>query len=119
MVAVTKGLTFFVVGNHLGFVINSPELHDNKALIVNVSTCGTMSDQSCLIYIGDHKHIKHLSFVIYRLAMVKTIDEVQTYLSDGRFVMSPEQVKPDVITRAIKGALVSNTIPLDYRKLLD
>ncbi len=84
----------------------------NHIAVANVSSIrGTrLDDHSCLLDVGDHRSIDHLSFVIYRYAILLEVDHVRSGIKNNHYKLSDTLAAP-IESRIIDGALISRFTP--------
>lgn len=103
--------------DHLWIVINDPARHNNRALIVPVSTLRMRSDTTCVLRSGEHPFIRHDSYIRFRAARIALVDEITTLIMARRFKAHQPADAPlvDKIRAAAAAAL---EFPSEYRAWL-
>lgn len=103
--------------DHLWFVIDKPEDHDDVALIVNVSTLRPGAETTCVLSQGEHPFLKHISYVRYSSAREVKVSELQNAVKIG--LLKPHQAASTTLLQKIRaGAWVSPHLPRKLRALL-
>lgn len=116
-----KGRSYFKIDNgekkpHLQFIISDPD-PDDYVLVVNSTTYYNTGreDKSCLLNHGDHKKIKHLSYIAYNWAEEVNITEL---LNDKlkRIIDFQDNLSKEVLIRIQEGAKESKRLPKRFKK---
>lgn len=75
---------------HLHIVINDPVYcpfqNDNVVLLVNISSVypGKYADSTCIISPGSHRFVRHNSWVVYRDAVIRRVEALETDLAQNQ-----------------------------------
>ncbi|MBF0459341.1 MAG: hypothetical protein HQK99_15735 [Nitrospirae bacterium] len=104
---------------HLHIVI---AIHEDQALVVNITTYKPGCDSSCIIITGEHDFIEHDSFVYYagaRLMDLSKITPAKLELLIKRDMIIPKSpASTDLLKKIQEGAKISDALPLKFRTLL-
>lgn len=87
-----KGTLLIPTGgaDHLHVVINDPVYcpfqGDNVVLLVNISSVypGKYADTTCILLPGSHRFVRHDSWVVYREAVIKKVDALETGVAQNQ-----------------------------------
>ncbi len=104
---------------HLTIVMAYCSESERIAIASVTSDRGTRStDSSCLLNPGDHRFIRHPSFVSYTNAEILNIDQIRRGLSTG--ILSLDLTLADsIIHRVITGALESKNTPRGVKRFVE
>ncbi len=118
-----KGRTYFKLDTsngekdpHLRFIISDPD-PDDYVLVVNATTYYNTGreDKPCLLNRGDHKKIKHPSYIAYKWAEEKnTIKLLNDKLN--QIIEFKDNLSEEVLIRIQEGAEKSKLLPKGFRK---
>ncbi len=118
-----QGVTFHAPNEsntdlHLSFILAYCS-KSNRVAMANISTFrGTrLDDDSCLLNLGDHRSIRHLSFVIYRYARLLEVDHMHSSLKSNDYKLS-DTLEAPVVSRVIEGALISKFTPNEVKEFV-
>jgi hypothetical protein len=104
--------------SHLHIVISDPAKSETEIAVVNVTTVrGEEYDPSCVLLPGDHKAIRHESFVGYSRGWVVNLNALKMVFDAGQ-IHRDEEMRPDVLKRVQQGAMSSKATPARIKGLL-
>lgn len=124
-----KGQCFLVPSGpnqylHLFTIIIEPEVlpeRGNHPQVISVNFTSvpdnTLYDTSCLVDIGDHPFIKHLSYVNYRGARCDSYEQIQKLIDKGVFIKK-EPCSDELLQKIINGALISKMISREFKDII-
>lgn len=72
-------------------------------------------DATCILNSGDHKFIKHDSFIVYAKMRDEQTDKLLKAVKEGTFI-GHEPLSDDVFNKIIQGVKTSEFTPLKYLK---
>lgn len=99
---------------HLRIVISDPN-ENNEFLTVSVDTLRSeYQDKSCVIEPGEHKFIRHKSFVNYKYARVISFAKIVNGEKAGLFIRK-ENVSAELLLRIQNGAKISRNLRNEFR----
>jgi hypothetical protein len=90
---------------HLWVVIAGPT-SDGLVVMVNCTTKRTISDDACILEVGDHPFIEHESTINYRMGQMVSDEQLDSWRQRGILQMR-KPVSPGVLQRIQEGALDS------------
>ena len=104
---------------HLRFIISNPD-RDNKALVVNMTSCdnNVRDDESCVLEVGDHPCVCNRSYIKYSKSKMLDLSKLNTELqkNPGDIV---EPISDRILKRIQKGAKKSKMLPDKFFKFFD
>jgi hypothetical protein len=72
-------------------------------------------DATCILSAGDHKFIKHVSFIVYAKMRDEQTDKLLNAVKEGTFI-GHEPLSDDVFNKIIQGVTTSEFTPPKYLK---
>ena len=79
-------------------------------LLVNISSFYDGCDRTCLLDVGDHPFVKHLSYVFYAQAKISKADQIQRGFNNNVLIPQPDMAI-QVFKRVEAGITVSPDTP--------
>ena len=105
-------------GVHLWVVVSDPAKDSQRVLIVNMTTVrNRFHDPACVLNAGDHREVKHQTYMNYRDSRIVRNSALEAQLSTGQIAVN-EKVSECVLDRIRRGAASSDYIPMAHRELL-
>jgi len=105
-------------GKHLWFVISDPNRNSGFALIVNMTTFRSGSEDCCVLQQGEHPGVDCRSAINYlkaRNVSVEKIEQAHTMRPDC--LVFGERADMDLIIKILQGALESKRISPECRDI--
>ena len=109
--------------DHLHIVINDPvhcPFHaDNVVLLVNISSVytGKYADATCILSPGSHRFVKHDSWVVYRDAVIRKVDAIETGVAQQQ-IRTHDPFHPDQFLRIREGFDASPDVKIKIARFL-
>ncbi|WP_037243959.1 hypothetical protein [Rhodopirellula baltica] len=107
-------------GGHLWIVISDPKLDHRCVVAVNISTVKETTKANlltCVLNPGDHPFVNRRSYVVFKLAMMRTNAQLEKMVGGGGYeIQTP--VTPEVLEKIREAALASDDIPMDMAQIL-
>jgi hypothetical protein len=109
---------------HLHFCLSDPfdaeaEIPQQVLLVNATSVTGSrFDDNTCLLRPGDHPRITGESFVIYSMARLATVTQIQSHEAKG-LAREVERASDDLLGRIRRGLFESRRAANHYRKFLE
>ena len=99
---------------HLYVVLTPPERTSSKAIIVNVTSQRSGSDETVVLQPEDHPSIKHPSVVNYQAAYIARVEWLKKEI-DQQIAWPDHPFEPAVLKRIQDGVTASPLIPREIR----
>lgn len=96
---------------HLFIVCNDTCRHGLN-LLVNISSFYDGCDRTCLLDVGDHPFVRHLSYVFYAKAQISKAEQIQRGLAQNKLTAQPDMAEW-VFLRVEAGVTASPDTPLN------
>jgi hypothetical protein len=103
---------------HLWVIISDPSQDASKVLIVSLTTYKPKKESVCLLNVGDHPFIKHLTCVAYNLANAPSIVQLEQARDRGDLIPGIP-VSAEILSRIREGAALSTKLSIEYGEILD
>lgn len=105
---------------HLFVLLTDPndnEFGEKSVLIVSLSTVKPKlpHDSTCILHPGDHRFVKHKSYVVYQKARLELVEKICRGVKNGQLIPHGP-MDSNVFARICQGLMASRLTP---RKLLD
>jgi hypothetical protein len=116
------GTTFVLkdkaVDGHLWVIVSDPGLDAAKVLFVSLTTYTDYKEDVCLVRVGDHPWVRHLSCIAYDFAKVTTLDKLNALKDKGHLELQPP-VSAELLKRIRQAAMASTRLAIDYYSILE
>jgi hypothetical protein len=116
------GATFLLkdksVDDHLWVIISDPRTDPKNVLFVSLTTYADYKEDVCLIQVGDHPWVRHLTCVAYDFAKVTTFDALYALKDKGLLELQPP-VSEALLKRIRQAAMASTRLKIDYYSILE
>ena len=105
------------VDSHLWVVLSHPQENRDAVVIVNLTSLGTLKDQSCLLDVGDHPWISHPTCVQYADAKCVSEETIDRLVAAGH--LKPREPAADaLLAKILRGAALTDAMPIKCRRVL-
>lgn len=118
--SLVKGFSFWHSdasgAEHLCFVI-SDVFDDNRVLVVNMTSLHDKkkADLSCILDVGDHRAIRHRSYIFYAEARIFSAVKILNGIMNGS-LRQESKIVPVLLKRIQDGAKSSKVFPRKFRQ---
>ncbi|EGO4139132.1 TPA: hypothetical protein RMT52_005171 [Escherichia coli] len=110
---------------HLHIVCNDPvlypELQCEGILVVNVSSVpesGALYDSTCVFQGGEHRFIKHPSYVVYARSVIWRVPMLAIRIADGS-IQAHDDIDEEFFQPVLDGFLISKYTPYKIRRFVE
>ncbi|MFZ0914467.1 MAG: hypothetical protein WBQ76_17420 [Candidatus Korobacteraceae bacterium] len=107
-------------GGHLWVAISDPSKHNGHSIIVNITTDSFRAGTECDLDPGDHKWVKHKSYVSFRDAQKvgpKEDARIAKLIKDG-VITTHYPMAQAVLKKIIAAAKISKSLPEGFKNYL-
>src|SRR5437867_2934784 len=92
---------------HLFFVISDPRLDAHRILIVPLLTWDEYKENTCILNKGEHRFIKHQSYIDYGCAIVQSAAFIEKQIQTRKF-RKHDSASKELLEKIREGAGKSN-----------
>lgn len=103
---------------HLFFVISDPGRNRERVLVVPLMTYDTYKEATCVLEKGEHRFIRHTSYIDYACAVVEAAGFIEQKISAKEF-RTHDRASPGLLKKIREGAEKSDFLALGYRDILE
>jgi hypothetical protein len=103
---------------HLFFVVSDPARDRNQVLVVPMMTWADYRESICILEPGDHRFVRHTSYIDYGCAEVATATYIEKRIDSSEF-RTHDPASPDLLARIRAGAGRSDFLKLGFRDILE
>ena len=106
------------VDGHLWVILSDPKIDPTRVLFVSLTTYADYKEDVCLIQVGEHPWVRHLTCVAYDFAKITTVENLLA-LKDKGFLELQPPMSTDLLKRIRQSAMASTRLAIDYYTILE
>ena len=103
---------------HLFFIISDPQLDSGRIVVVPLMTWDEYKEQTCVLEKGDHRFIRHRSYIDFGCAREVSAKAIGQGVQTGRF-NAHDPASPKLLEKIRNAAGISDYLALGLRDILE